>query len=233
MTNNKKYYPWIVVALLWGVALLNYMDRQMLSTMKSAMMIDITELESATNFGRLMAVFLWIYGLMSPVAGMIADRINRKWLIVGSLFVWSFVTLMMGYSPRHYGSQRSFVHPCRTFADHGLSPRKNEVISRRDPHDRALHRTGIGWFRGHHRGGIQLGNDFPLVRNYRDCIQSHPDSFPEREKRSYGRQTGFGTRTERESGESGDKGNGNVVRQHFILDYPALLRHFELAGLGD
>lgn len=98
MMNNKKYYPWIVVALLWGVALLNYMDRQMLSTMKSAMMIDITELESATNFGRLMAVFLWIYGLMSPVAGMIADRVNRKWLIVGSLFVWSFVTLMMGYS---------------------------------------------------------------------------------------------------------------------------------------
>lgn len=44
-----------------------------------------------------MAVFLWIYGFMSPVAGMIADRINRKWLIVGSLFVWSFVTLMMGY----------------------------------------------------------------------------------------------------------------------------------------
>lgn len=25
MTNNKKYYPWIVVALLWGVALLNYL----------------------------------------------------------------------------------------------------------------------------------------------------------------------------------------------------------------
>ena len=61
------------------------------------MMIDIAELESAANFGRLMAVFLWIYGLMSPVAGMIADRMNRKWLIVGSLFVWSFVTLMMGF----------------------------------------------------------------------------------------------------------------------------------------
>ena len=28
MTNNKKYYPWIVVALLWGVALLNYMDNR-------------------------------------------------------------------------------------------------------------------------------------------------------------------------------------------------------------
>lgn len=97
MMQNKKFYPWLVVGLLWVVALLNYLDRQMLSTMKSAMMVDIVELETAANFGRLMAVFLWIYGLMSPVAGMIADRINRKWLIVGSLFVWSFVTFMMGY----------------------------------------------------------------------------------------------------------------------------------------
>ena len=97
MMKNSKYYPWIVVALLWVVALLNYLDRQMLSTMRDTMMIDIAELESAANFGRLMAVFLWIYGLMSPVAGMIADRMNRKWLIVGSLFVWSFVTLMMGF----------------------------------------------------------------------------------------------------------------------------------------
>ncbi len=94
--KNSKIYPWVVVALLWGVALLNYMDRQMLSTMKDAMQMDITELQSATNFGRLMAVFLWIYGFMSPVAGMIADRLNRKWLIVGSLFVWSAVTYLMG-----------------------------------------------------------------------------------------------------------------------------------------
>ena len=94
--KDKKIYPWIVVALLWGVALLNYMDRQMLSTMKDSMQIDIVELQSATNFGRLMAIFLWIYGLMSPVAGMIGDRLNRKWLIVGSLFVWSSVTYLMG-----------------------------------------------------------------------------------------------------------------------------------------
>lgn len=96
--KNSKYYPWAVVALLWVVALLNYMDRQMLSTMRSAMMVDIKELELAANFGRLMAVFLWIYGLMSPVAGLIADRLSRKWLIVGSLFVWSGVTWRMGYA---------------------------------------------------------------------------------------------------------------------------------------
>ena len=94
--KKSNVYPWIVVALLWGVALLNYMDRQMLSTMKDSMQIDIVELQSAANFGRLMAVFLWIYGLMSPVAGLIADRLNRKWLIVCSLFVWSAVTYLMG-----------------------------------------------------------------------------------------------------------------------------------------
>lgn len=94
--NNKKIYPWIVVALLWGVALLNYMDRQMLSTMRDAMQVDIAELQEGKYFGYLMAIFLWIYGLMSPISGFIADRLNRKWLIVGSLFVWSSVTYLMG-----------------------------------------------------------------------------------------------------------------------------------------
>lgn len=92
-----KAYPWIVVGLLWIVALLNYMDRQMLSTMRDAMQIDISELESAVNFGRLMAIFLWIYGLVSPFAGAIADRVSRKWLIIVSLGVWSAVTTLMSF----------------------------------------------------------------------------------------------------------------------------------------
>lgn len=96
--KNKNLYPWVVVALLWVVALLNYMDRQMLSTMQEAMKVDIVELNKAEAFGALMAIFLWIYGFMSPVAGMIADRFSRKWLVVGSLFVWSAVTYLMGYA---------------------------------------------------------------------------------------------------------------------------------------
>lgn len=92
-----KAYPWIVVGLLWIVALLNYMDRQMLSTMRDAMQIDISELESAVSFGRLMAIFLWIYGLVSPFAGAIADRVSRKWLIIVSLGVWSAVTTLMSF----------------------------------------------------------------------------------------------------------------------------------------
>lgn len=95
MKENKNY-KWVVVGLLWVVALLNYLDRQMLATMRPSMQMDIRELQSATNFGYLMGIFLWVYGIMSPISGIIADKVNRKWLIVGSLFVWSAVTYGMG-----------------------------------------------------------------------------------------------------------------------------------------
>ncbi|GAA0886893.1 MFS transporter [Sphingobacterium siyangense subsp. cladoniae] len=64
--------------------------------MREAMQVDIPQLQRAETFGVLMAVFLYIYGIMSPIAGIVADRSNRKWLIVGSLFVWSAVTYGMG-----------------------------------------------------------------------------------------------------------------------------------------
>lgn len=95
---QSKKYPWVVVGLLWGVALLNYLDRQMLSTMRPVMLTDIKELESATYFGYLLSVFLWIYGLVSPFSGLIADRFSKKRIIILSLFVWSAVTFLMGYA---------------------------------------------------------------------------------------------------------------------------------------
>lgn len=101
LMKNSKYYPWVVVGLLWVVALLNYLDRQMLSTMRESMQLDIVELQKAEAFGVLMAIFLYIYGFMSPVAGIVADRINRKWLIVISLFVWSTVTYGMGMATNY------------------------------------------------------------------------------------------------------------------------------------
>lgn len=96
--KNSKIYPWVVVGLLWVVALLNYLDRQMLSTMQSNIAGDIPALRNAEAFGALMAIFLWIYGIASPFSGAVADRVSRKWLIVGSLGVWSGVTLAMGYA---------------------------------------------------------------------------------------------------------------------------------------
>ncbi|WP_289763403.1 MFS transporter, partial [Paramuribaculum intestinale] len=53
-------------------------------------------LQNAEAFGALMAIFLWVYGISSPFSGAVADRVSRKWLIVGSLGVWSAVTYAMG-----------------------------------------------------------------------------------------------------------------------------------------
>lgn len=96
--KHKKFYPWVVVGLLWIVALLNYLDRQMLSTMQASIGADIPALNNSEAFGALMAIFLWVYGFFSPFSGAIADRLNRKWLIVGSLGVWSAVTGAMAFA---------------------------------------------------------------------------------------------------------------------------------------
>ncbi|MEI7956748.1 MAG: MFS transporter [Verrucomicrobiota bacterium] len=89
---------WLVVALLWPVALLNYLDRQVLATLQPSIGAEISAVLDSRNFGRLMGIFLWIYGAVSPLSGLAADRFNRKKLIVGSLAVWSTVTLLMGYA---------------------------------------------------------------------------------------------------------------------------------------
>ena len=94
----KKHYPWLVALMLCVVSFLNYLDRQILAVMQPSMMIDIEALRDAETFGHLMAVFLWVYAFLSPFTGAIGDRLNRKWLIVASLCIWSSVTLAMGYA---------------------------------------------------------------------------------------------------------------------------------------
>jgi MFS family permease len=91
-------YAWMVLALLWPVALLNYMDRQMLAAMKYSVMGDIQGLDSEAQWGLLPAVFKWVYALLSPLGGYLADRFSKKIVITVSLFVWSAVTWATGHA---------------------------------------------------------------------------------------------------------------------------------------
>ncbi len=88
---------WLVVALLWPVALLNYLDRQMLATMKTSMVSDISGLTTDAQWGFVLASFKWVYAFLSPVGGYIADRFSRRHVIAISLFAWSVVTWMTGH----------------------------------------------------------------------------------------------------------------------------------------
>ena len=88
---------WLVVAMLVPVALLNYLDRQMLAAMKSSMMADIPDIATNANWGWVLGSFKFVYAGLSPVGGYIADRTSRRHVIAGSLFIWSAVTLATAY----------------------------------------------------------------------------------------------------------------------------------------
>ena len=88
---------WLVVGLLWPVALLNYLDRQMLASMKYSVMGDIPSIGSEANWGFMLGQFKWVYAFLSPIGGLVADRFSRRLTICGSLFVWSAVTWWTGH----------------------------------------------------------------------------------------------------------------------------------------
>ena len=72
---SRTGYTWAVVALLWVVAALNYLDRQVVFSVFPLIRTDM----SASDFqlGLLATAFLWVYGLLSPFGGYLADRIGR------------------------------------------------------------------------------------------------------------------------------------------------------------
>ncbi|HLO82314.1 MAG TPA: MFS transporter [Chitinophagaceae bacterium] len=96
-TKKQRFNrAWITVALLVVVAALNYLDRTMITTMRSSILQEIPMTEA--QFGLLSSVFLWVYGLLSPFAGFVADKFNRSKVIIVSLIVWSGVTWLTAHA---------------------------------------------------------------------------------------------------------------------------------------
>ena len=104
-TRSPLRTAWLVVALLWPVALLNYLDRQLLASMKTSVMEAIPSIGSQENWGYMLGQFKWVYAAVSPLGGLLADRCGRRWVICGSLFVWSAVTWWTG----HVGSYHELL----------------------------------------------------------------------------------------------------------------------------
>ena len=99
----RTSYLWLVVALLWPVALFNYLDRQLLASMKFSVMKDIATTGSDANWGYMLGQFKWVYAILSPIGGYLADRFSRRLTICASLLVWSLVTWVTGHVTTYQG----------------------------------------------------------------------------------------------------------------------------------
>ncbi len=87
---------WSLVGFLWVAFALNYVDRQMVYSMFPALRAELGI--GAERLGLIGSVFLWVYTLSMPIAGRLADRGRREWLILASLVLWSAATLGGGLS---------------------------------------------------------------------------------------------------------------------------------------
>lgn len=83
-----------LVAFMWGAYFLNYCDRQAVFAMFPVLKQDLAMTDQ--QLGLTGALFLWVYGFGCPLAGQLADRFSKRWLVVLSLVIWSLVTVATG-----------------------------------------------------------------------------------------------------------------------------------------
>ncbi|HEY2845465.1 MAG TPA: MFS transporter [Bryobacteraceae bacterium] len=91
-TTGSGYAWWVVIALT-AVYTLSFVDRQILSLLVPSIKRDLGV--SDTQIGLLQGLaFSLFYTLMGLPIGRIADRWNRRNLIVGGILVWSLFTTL-------------------------------------------------------------------------------------------------------------------------------------------
>ena len=147
--SNGLRYAWFVVGLLFPVALLNYLDRQMLATMKSSMVGDIPSIANKADWGLVLGSFKWTYAVLSPFAGYAADRLGRRYVIVASLFVWSIVTWWTGHATTFH--ELMAARACMGISEAFYIPAALALIS--DYHSGLTRSRAVGM----HQTGIYLG----------------------------------------------------------------------------
>lgn len=92
--------PRLVLAFLFGINLLNYIDRQILFAVFPPIQSELGLTD--TQLGLLASAFMWVYLSTAPVFGLLADRWSRPRLMGLGVAVWSFATAFSGVV-RHHG----------------------------------------------------------------------------------------------------------------------------------
>jgi len=86
---------WRLVVLLSSGLAFDYLARLAIFSVLPLMRKDLAVSEVA--LGLIASSFLWTYGALSPLAGMVGDRFSRRTVVILSLVGWSAVTLLSGF----------------------------------------------------------------------------------------------------------------------------------------
>ncbi len=95
-----RHYKWLLVAMLWFVCFFNYADRQAIFSVFPLLKQEMGL--SDVQLGIVGSAFMWVYAVAGPFAGMIGDRLNRKWLIITGLVFWSLITVATALSTTYW-----------------------------------------------------------------------------------------------------------------------------------
>ena len=87
---------WTIVGLLFTASLINYFDR---ATISFALPLISAELHlGPESKGVLLSAFFWSYALMQIPMGVLADRVNLRWLYAASFTLWSLAQGLIGFA---------------------------------------------------------------------------------------------------------------------------------------
>src|SRR5580704_14468092 len=91
---SNSNYKWVVVAVMWLIACLNYTDRMTIFSVLPVLKREMGFSDIALSL--LGSTFLWAYALCSPIGGYLGDRLSRRRVILASLVLFSVVTFASG-----------------------------------------------------------------------------------------------------------------------------------------
>src|ERR1051325_1644835 len=94
MTQNRSQtgsvYAWAILVLFWLIYFLNQADRQVLFSVLPLVKRELGLTD--TQLGLMSSVFFWLYAFLVPIAGGLGDAVNRKWIIIAALLMWTAAT---------------------------------------------------------------------------------------------------------------------------------------------
>ena len=101
-----KLYPRLLLAVLTGLNILNYIDRNVLFAVQSDIKKEF--LVSDAKIGLLTSAFFFTYMFAAPLVGWMGDRYRRKNIVVFGICIWSGFTFLTWFV--HDYNQLLFRH---------------------------------------------------------------------------------------------------------------------------